>query len=140
MNYLEVKRLLDYYENLTPVEREKYLKEQRDKTGIAIEDLARAWQTSKEKIQELSSHQGYVQIDEVSSVRCEILGLDYKKTMPGFTFEECSRLYCVSVEKVYEIFMGITLWIDKAGNKIIPVSDVLRGYSYFYPRTIKKQR
>ncbi len=60
--------------------------------------------------------------------------------MPGFTFEECSRLYCVPVEKVYEIFMGITLWIDKAGNKIIPVSDVLRGYSYFYPRTIKKQR
>ena len=51
MNYLEVKRLLDYYENLTPVEREKYLKEQRYKTGIAIEDLARAWQTSKEKIQ-----------------------------------------------------------------------------------------
>ena len=36
--------------------------------------------------------------------------------------------------------MGITLWIDKAGNKIIPVSDVLQGYSYFYPRTIKKQQ
>lgn len=53
-------------------------------------------------------------------------------------FGECSRLYCVPVEKVYEIFMGITLWIDKAGNKIIPVSDILRGYSYFYPRTIKK--
>lgn len=149
MNYREIKKLYQLHKKLSPEQMDDYLKKIQSRTGIYTKDLARALNVPEKRIEEMSEKKIYVQVSQISDIRCLLLGLDPSKTRPGLSIKECARLYCVPDTKLFfdknrifnmGIFSGIALWPDDYGDLIVPLRDVLHGYEYFEKLIEQKTR